>query len=74
MTATADLGFADRLASFGDRLALVAPDGTRLSYRDLDLRVAEMAAQLGSTRRLVLLAASNDIDSVAAYLAALPKA
>ncbi|GAA3677955.1 AMP-binding protein [Lentzea roselyniae] len=70
MTATADLGFADRLATFGDRLALVAP-GTSLSYRDLDLRVSEMASQLGSTRRLVLLAAENDVDSVVAYLAAL---
>jgi acyl-CoA synthetase (AMP-forming)/AMP-acid ligase II len=71
VTATADLGFADRLASYGDQLALVAPDGTPVTYRDLDQRVTEAAHRLGTTRRLVLLAAENDVESIVAYLAAL---
>ncbi|NGY64461.1 AMP-binding protein [Lentzea sp. NEAU-D13] len=70
MTATADLGFADRLAEHGDRLALVTPDGS-LTYHELDQRVTAAAQRLGTTRRLVLLAAENDVDSIVAYLAAL---
>ncbi len=70
MTATADLGFADRLAVYGDQLALVTPDGS-LTYRDLDELVSAAASRLGTTRRLVLLAAENDVDSIVAYLAAL---
>lgn len=70
MTATADLGFADRLVVHGDRLALVTPSGS-LTYRELDDRVSTAAARLGTTRRLVLLAAENDVDSLVAYLAAL---
>lgn len=70
MTATADLGFADHLAAHGDRLALVTADRS-LSYRDLDELVSAAAERLGTTRRLVLLAADNDADSIVAYLAAL---
>ncbi|WP_447007807.1 AMP-binding protein [Saccharothrix isguenensis] len=71
MTATADLGFAAGLAAHGDRVALVAPDGTAISYRELDDRVAAAADRLGAVRRLVLLAVRNDVDSLVAYLAAL---
>ncbi|WP_447009914.1 non-ribosomal peptide synthetase [Saccharothrix hoggarensis] len=71
MTATADLGFAAGLAAHGDRTALVTPDGAEISYRELDDRVATAAARLGPVRRLVLLAARNDVDSLVAYLAAL---
>lgn len=70
MTATADLGFADHLAVHGNRLALVTEDGS-LTYEELDRRVAEACERLGTTRRLVLLAAENDVDSIVAYLAAL---
>ncbi|SFR29802.1 Acyl-CoA synthetase (AMP-forming)/AMP-acid ligase II [Lentzea waywayandensis] len=70
MTATADLGFADHLAVHGDRLALVTQAGS-LTYRDLDQRVAAAAERLGTTRRLVLLAAENDVESLVVYLAAL---
>ncbi|MFI6094539.1 AMP-binding protein [Lentzea sp. NPDC051213] len=70
MTATADLGFADRLAAHGDRLALITAEGT-FTYRELDERVDAAAARLGRTRRLVLLAVENDAESVVAYLAAL---
>ncbi|MFC3890287.1 non-ribosomal peptide synthetase [Lentzea rhizosphaerae] len=70
MTATADLGFADDLAVHGNRFALVTEDGS-LTYEELDRRVAAACERLGTTRRLVLLAAENDIDSIVAYLAAL---
>ena len=53
MTATADLGFADRLAEHGDRLALVTPDGS-LTYRELDQRVTAAAQYRGQVRSLVL--------------------
>ena len=45
MTATAPLGFASGLAHFGDRLALVGPDGG-IDYRELDRRVDEVAELL----------------------------
>lgn len=70
MTATADLGFADDLAVHGNRLALVTEDGS-LTYEELDQRVAVACERLGTTRRLVLLTAENDVDSIVAYLAAL---
>lgn len=55
----------------GGRLAVVGPDGGRLTYRDLADRVAETADRLGERRRLVLLGAANDVDSLVTYLAAL---
>ncbi|MFC7617211.1 AMP-binding protein [Actinokineospora soli] len=70
MTATAPVGFAAGLAHFGDRTALVGPGGA-VAYRELDARVAAVADRLGPVRRLVLLAARNDVDTVVAYLAAL---
>ncbi|HEX6356451.1 AMP-binding protein [Actinophytocola sp.] len=71
MTAAAELGFATGLGEHGDRLALVTPDGTGVTYRELDDRVSEVAERLGPVRRLVLLATTNDVDSVVTYLAAL---
>ncbi|ONI84694.1 AMP-dependent synthetase [Saccharothrix sp. ALI-22-I] len=71
MTATADLGFAAGLAAHGDRVALVTPDGTAISYRELDDRVSTAVDRLGPVRRLVLLAVRNDVDSLVTYLAAL---
>ncbi|MET9227784.1 AMP-binding protein [Lentzea sp. NPDC003310] len=70
MTATADLGFAHTLGAHGDRPALVTETGA-LTYRDLDQRVSAAAERLGTTRRLVLLAAENDVESLVVYLAAL---
>ena len=63
-------GFWSRLAAYGDRPALVTPDGS-LSYGDLAARVRAVAERLGGTRRLVLLAGANDVDAVVGYLAAL---
>ena len=71
MTAVTEIGFADGLAAHGDRLALLPGHGRPISYRELDQRVAGAAERLGSTRRLVLLAARNDVESIVAYLAAL---
>lgn len=62
--------FAAGLAGFGDSPAIHA-DGLTLTYRELAGRVEDLAARLGSERRLVALAASNDVDSLVAYLAAL---
>ncbi|MEX5295494.1 AMP-binding protein [Kocuria sp. CPCC 205268] len=62
--------FAADLARHGDRPAVLT-DGQVLSYRDLARRVEDVAALLGTERRLAVLAASNDVDSLVAYLAAL---
>lgn len=60
----------DAFDAFGERLAVVGPDGTEISYRGLGERVEDMQARLGATRRLVLVAACNDVDSLVTYLAA----
>ncbi|MCG2621873.1 non-ribosomal peptide synthetase [Arthrobacter sp. I2-34] len=62
--------FADELARYADRPAVFAGDLV-LSYRELADRVGAVAARLGPLRRLVALAAANDLDSLVAYLAAL---
>jgi acyl-CoA synthetase (AMP-forming)/AMP-acid ligase II len=50
--------------------ALVTADAT-ITYADLARRVEERGARLGAVRRLVLLEAANDVESVVTYLAAL---
>ena len=62
--------FAADLASYGDRPAILT-DTLALTYRELAERVDEMAVRLGTERRLVALAAANDLESLVAYLAAL---
>jgi acyl-CoA synthetase (AMP-forming)/AMP-acid ligase II/acyl carrier protein len=62
--------FTRRLAAYGDRVALITPDGD-LSYRELAERVTATAARLGPTRRLVLLAGANRADALVTHLAAL---
>lgn len=57
------------LRRYGDSAALLSADGT-LSYADLADRVDEAAAALGTTRRLVLVAGRNDVDTVVALVAA----
>ena len=58
------------LARFGDAPAVLTRD-ERLSYRELAGRVRVTVDRLGPVRRLVLVPAANDVDSVVAYLAAL---
>ncbi|WP_262104853.1 AMP-binding protein [Arthrobacter sp. Marseille-P9274] len=62
--------FAADLAGHGDRPAVLTAGGT-LTYRELADRVDDLAARLGPVRRLAVLEAGNDIDSLVAYLAAL---
>ncbi|MFZ5869734.1 MAG: AMP-binding protein [Actinomycetota bacterium] len=62
--------FAAGLARHGDRVAVLT-DHESLTYAELADRVADVGARLGSTRRLVLLAAGNDVHSLVVYLAAL---
>lgn len=66
----ARVAFATRLARHGDRPAVLTDEHV-LSYRELAERVDDVAARLGTERRLAVLAASNDVDSLVAYLAAL---
>lgn len=58
------------LASHDHAAAVVTAD-EQLTYRELAARVDDVARRLGGGRRLVLLAARNDIDSLVAYLGAL---
>ncbi|MGH3432994.1 MAG: AMP-binding protein [Thermocrispum sp.] len=62
--------FARALRSHGSRLAVVDPHGV-LSYSELAERVEAVGAELGPARKLMLLAARNDVDSLVTYLAAL---
>jgi long-subunit acyl-CoA synthetase (AMP-forming) len=66
----ADISPLGDLSRFGEALAVITADA-RLSYRELAARVRDLSDRLGTTRRLVLLAARNDVDSLVAYLAAL---
>lgn len=66
----ARVSFAAQLASYGDSPAILT-DSQSLTYRELADRVDAMALRLGPVRRLVALAAANNLDSLVAYLAAL---
>lgn len=73
MTTQPDLArssFAAGLARHGERPAVLTEHGV-LSYRELSERVDDVAARLGPQRRLAVLAAANDVDSLVGYLAAL---
>jgi acyl-coenzyme A synthetase/AMP-(fatty) acid ligase len=69
--ATAGVPFARGLSAFGSRLAVVTSDGGELSYAELAARVEDARQRLGTGRRLVLVAATNDLDPLVTYLAAL---
>lgn len=58
------------LARHGGRPALITTEGV-LTYRDVAERVEDAVERLGPVRRLVLLAAQNDVESIVAYLAAI---
>jgi acyl-CoA synthetase (AMP-forming)/AMP-acid ligase II len=61
----------DRLAAFGDRTALVgAGAGDGLTYAELATRVSDIAARLGTSRRLVLVETGNDAETLIAHLGA----
>ncbi|GER23802.1 AMP-dependent synthetase [Zafaria cholistanensis] len=69
-TRPAQVPFAAALGRFGGAPAVILRDRV-LSYRDLSARVDALAERLGPVPRLVALAASNDLGSLVAYLAAL---
>jgi acyl-CoA synthetase (AMP-forming)/AMP-acid ligase II/acyl carrier protein len=64
------LPFADDLGRHGTRVALHTATEV-VTYGELDARVEERCQQLGTERRLVLAVASNTIESIVTYLAAL---
>lgn len=66
----ARVSFAADLARYGNRPAILA-DGLTLTYLELAARVDSFARRLGTERRLIALAASNDVESLVAYLAAI---
>ncbi|MEO5316904.1 AMP-binding protein [Pseudarthrobacter sp. CC12] len=66
----AGVPFAWGLADYGDTPAIIT-DRVTLTYNELAERVEAFARRLGTERRLVALAASNNIESLVAYLAAL---
>jgi acyl-coenzyme A synthetase/AMP-(fatty) acid ligase len=62
--------FAGELRRHGDRLAVATPDGLEVTYDQLATQVSEVATRLGTDRRLVLIAAANELDPLVTYLAA----
>lgn len=64
------LPLAHRLATHGDRTALITADG-EISYRELAARVADTVLRLGTERRLVLLPGANTAEALVVHLAAL---
>jgi hypothetical protein len=62
--------FVDRLATYGDRVALHLPDGA-VNYAALAQLVAARAVELGATRSLVLVAGGNQFEPLVTLLAAL---
>lgn len=69
--APATLPFATGLRAHAARLAVVDPGGLELTYGALAERVDAISRQLGPVRRLVVVAAANDVDSLVGYLAGL---
>ncbi|QOF70680.1 AMP-binding protein [Aminobacter sp. SR38] len=64
------MDFLQRLASYGERTALVFPGRPTISYAELARRVTVTAAGFGAGRKLVALEASNSEHAIIAYLAA----
>ncbi len=60
----------DHLREHGDRVAVLTATNS-LTYRELADRVADVAARLGVTRRLILLETHNDLATLVHYLGAL---
>jgi len=64
------VAFAQQLAKFGNADAIVLRDRV-VSYAQLSEQVAAAAEKLGTARRLVLVAAKNELPPLVHYLAAL---
>ena len=70
MTATATAPGLSLLGGSPDHPALIA-DGVRVDYDELRERVARRRDEMGGIRRLVMIAASNAVEPIVTYLAAL---
>lgn len=69
-TATATAPGLSLLGGDPDAPALIV-DGTQIDYAALGERVARRRAELGDVRRLVMISASNSVEPIVTYLAAL---
>ena len=63
--------FVDELESFSGAPAMFDRDGQAVSYAAFLGRVNRFADQLGTTRRLTFVEATNSVDAIAAYVACL---
>ncbi|AWC23061.1 Long-chain-fatty-acid--CoA ligase [Aminobacter sp. MSH1] len=62
--------FLQKLATHGDRPALIFPGRPAISYAELARCAASMAASFGNGRKLVAIEAANSEHAITAYLAA----
>jgi acyl-CoA synthetase (AMP-forming)/AMP-acid ligase II len=62
--------FADELERHGSAPAVVDEHGRTCTYADLASRADDVAERLGATRRLVLLEAANDLDTITSLVGA----
>jgi len=66
--------FAQALANFGDRIALIADDGRQISYRELAALADASQAAAGADpvrRQLLAMQCENQVEAIATYLGAL---
>jgi acyl-CoA synthetase (AMP-forming)/AMP-acid ligase II len=63
--------FSDHLHEFGDRIAAIAADGTRLTYAALAAEADKFSGSLGGRRKLVVVETLNELAPLIAYLGAL---
>ncbi len=63
--------FADTLQDHGSSPALIDEHGGVLTYAELAARADALAARIGPERRLLLVEATNQVETVIAYIAAL---
>jgi acyl-CoA synthetase (AMP-forming)/AMP-acid ligase II len=69
--ARAGVPFVAGLRDHAGRVALIGPGGEQVGYRELATRVERLAERIGPGRKLVLLAAAHDVETIVGYLAAL---
>ncbi|MFJ8819616.1 AMP-binding protein [Amycolatopsis thermoflava] len=65
------MSFVHALREHANQLAVVTPGGLSITYEDLAERVEATADRLGAARRLVVVAGTNDLDTLVTYLGCL---
>ncbi|WP_448547382.1 AMP-binding protein [Thalassotalea fusca] len=63
--------FVEQFELYNDKVAFYLADGRQVTYRQLLLKLQSSASELGTTKKLVAVECSNEIESVIAYLTAL---